>query len=59
MQYTSESKPEIAVFQIRLVNHTTGRSEVKNNLLSFIEIDGNSNFFRADFPEEVFPLSKC
>jgi hypothetical protein len=28
-------------------------------LLPFNKIDGTSNFFGMDFPEEVFPLPKC
>ena len=33
-------------------------SAVKNNLLPFNKIDGTSDIF-TDFPEDVFPLSKC
>jgi hypothetical protein len=59
MHCASESELDIAVFWIRFVDHLTiGRSTVKNNLLPFNKVDGTSNFFRTDFPEEVFPLSK-
>ena len=59
MHCAGESELDIAVFWIGFINHLTlGRFTAKNNLLPINEIDGTSNFFGTDFPEEVFPLSK-
>ena len=59
MQCASKSELDIVVIWIGFGDRLAFESStVKNNLLPFNKIDVRSNFFGADFPEEVFPLSK-